>query len=172
MNEATEPAPTIAVRACAAIVEGNEICLIHRYRPDGDQYSLPGGLLHPNEEVPNALARELKEELDLNVTSLPDQPKLCWVQDQTTTRPGSNRPFRRIHLIHVVSIPRDVRHTMATCELDADDRTRVVWIPVAKATAVHLYPAAGEALRQLANFAAPPSHMMLPPITDQTYDWR
>ncbi|MET8538978.1 NUDIX domain-containing protein [Streptomyces sp. NPDC005065] len=65
MTKTTDPTPAIAVRTCAAILRGDEICLIHRRRPGGDQYSLPGGLLYPDEEASAGLARELKEELDL-----------------------------------------------------------------------------------------------------------
>ncbi|MER8084218.1 NUDIX hydrolase [Streptomyces sp. NPDC094048] len=168
----TEPTPTIAVRTCAAILQGKEICLIHRQRPKGDQHSLPGGLLHPDEEVPAGLARELKEELSLDLAGIPDQPQLRWVQDQTTTRPGSNEPFRRLHLIHVLSIPRHVRDSLTTTEQDAEDATRVVWIPLAQAAAYHLYPAVEQALSQLARPTPTPCAVMLPSITDRTYSWR
>ncbi|WP_316779713.1 NUDIX hydrolase [Streptomyces sasae] len=167
----TEAAPStaIAVRTCAVILEGRQICLIHRQRPDGDQYSLPGGLVHTDEEVPAALARELKEELALDLSALPHQPELRWVQDQITTRPGSDAPFRRLHLIHVLHVPAHARHTMAATEQDAEDHARVVWTDLDQAARLHLYPAAGEALTALATPAEP---VLLPPITDRTYNWR
>lgn len=162
----------VPIRTCAAIIESDEICLIHRARPDGDQYSLPGGLLHPNEEVPAALARELREELDLDVTALPDRPRLRWAQDQITTRPGRTGTFRRLHLIHLLAIPRDVRASLPAKEQDADDLTNVMWIPLTQAPDRHLYPAVGTALRHLTQHRETASDVLLPPITDQTYTWR
>ncbi|MGQ4484241.1 NUDIX domain-containing protein [Streptomyces sp. SAS_281] len=168
----TGAVPAIAIRTCAAIIESDEICLIRRARPGGDQYSLPGGLLHPDEEVPVALARELKEELDLDVTALPDRPRLRWAQDQITTRPGRTGTFRRLHLIHLLPLPRHVRASLPTTEQDAEDVTSVVWVPLAQAAHRHLYPAIGTALSELTGPTDPPSDIQLPPITDQTYTWR
>jgi 8-oxo-dGTP pyrophosphatase MutT (NUDIX family) len=170
-TQPTEAAPStaIAVRTCAVILEDRQVCLIHRERPDGDQYSLPGGLVHADEEVPAALARELKEELDLDLAALPGRPELRWVQDQITTRPGSDAPFRRLHLIHVLHVPPHTRHTLAATEQDAEDHARIVWTDLDQAARLHLYPAAGEALSAL---AAPASPVLLPPITDRTYSWR
>ncbi|QDN54177.1 NUDIX hydrolase [Streptomyces sp. S1D4-20] len=166
---AATPSTAIAIRTCAVILEGRQICLIHRQRPDGDQYSLPGGLVHADEEVPAALARELKEELDLDLSALPGRPELRWVQDQITTRPGSDAPFRRLHLIHVLHVPPHARHTMAATEQDAEDHARIVWTDLDQAARLHLYPAAAEALSALATQASP---VLLPPITDRTYSWR
>lgn len=158
----TGAVPAIAIRTCAAIIESDEICLIRRARPDGDQYSLPGGLLHPEEEVPVALARELKEELDLDVTALPDRPRLRWAQDEITTRPGRTGTFRRLHLIHLLAIPRYVRAVLPATEQDAEDITSVVWVPLAQAAERHLCPAVGNALSQLTEPADAPSNVLLP----------
>lgn len=166
------PAPGIAVRVCAVILQGREMCVIHRERPDGDQYSLPGGLVSPQEDVSAALARELREELGLDVAALPSAPRLFRVQDQLTTRPDAGgQPFRRLHLIHLLRVPLSARRTLATFELDAQDRTRVVWVDVVRAVGLHLYPAVGDALACLSGAdTAPP--VLLPPITDLTYQWR
>lgn len=166
------PVPAIAVRTCAVIAEGGEICLIRRTRPDGDQYSLPGGLLHPDEEVPAGLARELREELDLDVTALPELPRLRWAQDQVTTRPGRPGTFRRLHLIHLLPIPLHVRAGLPATEQDAEDETDVVWVDLRQAADCHLYPDVGEALGQLAVPGSAPGPVLLPPITDRTYNWR
>ncbi|WP_329167297.1 NUDIX hydrolase (plasmid) [Streptomyces sp. NBC_01717] len=168
----TKPTHAIAVRACAVILGGDKICLIHRRRSGGDLYSLPGGLLHPDEERSAALARELKEELDLDLAGIPDWPQLRWVQDQATSRPGSDQLFRRRHLIYVLPIPVGVRDAIATTEQDAEDSTSVVWVPPAEAASYHLYPAVGEALSQLAGPIPAPGPAMLPAITDMTYSWR
>jgi len=83
------PITTLTVRACCVILHDGQVALIHRQRPGGGQYSLPGGLVHADEEVTVALARELNEELGFDVTALPHRPELRWVQDQITTRPGT-----------------------------------------------------------------------------------
>ncbi|MFE3629456.1 NUDIX hydrolase [Streptomyces goshikiensis] len=166
--------PAVPVRTCVAIVNQGEICLIHRHRADGDQYSLPGGLLDPEEQIPAALARELKEELDLDTTALPCDPDLRWVLDQATRRPGSHELFRRLHLVHVLHAPDHVRNLIAAAEQDAKDTTRVLWIPLAEAADLHLYPAVGPALAGLAGLANDTSTMtvQLPPMLDHTYTWR
>ncbi|MFJ1756481.1 NUDIX hydrolase [Kitasatospora sp. NPDC088134] len=163
-------APALPIRTCVAIINRAEVCLIHRRRADGDQFSLPGGLLNLDEEVPAALLRELKEELDLDVTAMAAPPDLRWVQGQTNTRPGTDTLFRRLHLIHVLDAPDQVRATIAATEQDADDTTRVVWSPLAEAATLHLYPAAGPALEALANGTTIP--VQLPPMHDRTYSWR
>ena len=43
------------------------MALIYRQRPCGDQYSLPGGLVHADEEVPAALARELDGQAPITI---------------------------------------------------------------------------------------------------------
>ncbi|WP_116211587.1 NUDIX domain-containing protein [Streptomyces olivoreticuli] len=170
----SQTAPAIPIRACAVILHDRHICLIHRERPDGDQYSLPGGLVHADEEVPAALARELKEELGLDLAELTSRPELRWVQDQITTRPGSSAPFRRLHLIHVLHLPPDARQTMANTEQDAEDHAPIVWTHLDRAARLHLYPAAGEAIGTLAKAhdQTATAPVLLPPITDRTYRWR
>ncbi|MEU7080857.1 hypothetical protein ABZ938_24090 [Streptomyces sp. NPDC046409] len=48
----------------------------------------------------------------------------------------------------------------------------MVWVPLAQAARRHLYPAVGNALSELTEPTDPPSDVLLPPITDQTYTWR
>ncbi|SEC76837.1 ADP-ribose pyrophosphatase YjhB, NUDIX family [Streptomyces sp. 2131.1] len=170
----TQGVPALPIRVCAALVEGDlaaggELCLIRRERPTGAQYSLPGGILHPDEQVPEALARELREELGLDVAALPGRPRLLWAQDQATTRPGRPGTFRRLHLIHLLAVDREVRAALPAAELDAEDRTRVVWVTLAEAAGLHLYPPVGPALGGL---TGPAADVLLPPVTDRTYAWR
>lgn len=167
------PATSLTVRACCAILHDGQVALIHRKRPDGDQYSLPGGIVHADEEVPAALARELSEELCLDLSALPRRPELRWVQDQITTRPGSSDPFRRLHLIHVLpDLPPAARHAMAATEQDAEDDTRITWTELGQAARLHLYPAVGDAIATLASTNSHPGPVLLPPITDHTFRWR
>jgi 8-oxo-dGTP pyrophosphatase MutT (NUDIX family) len=167
------PVTALTVRACCVILHDGQVALIHRQRPGGDQYSLPGGLVHADEEVPAALARELNEELGLDVTALPCRPELRWVQDQITTRPGSTAPFRRLHLIHVLpGLPPHARHAMSATEQDAEGYARIVWKRIGQAAHLHLYPAAGAAIETLAGTCGQPAPVLLPPITDQSFRWR
>jgi 8-oxo-dGTP diphosphatase len=167
------PVTALTVRACCIILHDGQVALIHRQRPGGDQYSLPGGFVHADEQVPAALARELSEELGLDVTVLHRRPELRWVQDQLTTRPGSTDPFRRLHLIHVLpDLPSQARHAMAATEQDAEDHPQVTWTPVGQAARLHLYPAAGTAIETLVGACVQPVPVLLPPVTDQNFRWR
>jgi 8-oxo-dGTP diphosphatase len=162
--------PGIPIRVCAVILNADEICLIRRHRPDGDQHSLPGGIVNEDEEISAALRRELHEELDLDVAALPRPPELRWVQDQHTIRPGRSGIFCRLHLIHLLHLPNHARRALAATEQDAEDEASVVWVDVAKAAGLHLYPAAGDALASASGTTA--GTVVLPPITDETYAWR
>ena len=166
-------AAALTVRACCVILHDGKMALIHRQRPDGDQYSVPGGVVHADEEVPAALARELSEELRLDLSGLPRPPELRWVQDQITTRPGGGAPFRRLHLIHVLSdLPASARHAMAATEQDAEDEARIIWAEIGQAARLHLYPAVGEVLTTLASDGSHLGRVLLSPITDRTFRWR
>ncbi|MDH6545097.1 NUDIX hydrolase [Streptomyces sp. SPB4] len=165
-------APAIAVRTSAVILDGDELCLIHRRRPAGDQYSVPGGLVQNLEPIPAALARELREELDLDLAEVPQAPELRWVQDQITNRPGTTTPLRRLHLVHLVRLPSDVRPTIATTEKDAEDDTAVTWVDYREAAGLHLYPDIRPALRALPGSSHAPGPVWLEPMTDHTYQWR
>jgi 8-oxo-dGTP diphosphatase len=62
------PAPTVG----AAIVEGERALVTLRARePHAGRYDVPGGFLHPGEDVFEALRREVKEELGVEVESGP-----------------------------------------------------------------------------------------------------
>jgi ADP-ribose pyrophosphatase YjhB (NUDIX family) len=181
VTERLAPATTLTVRACCLILHNGQIALIHRQRPSGGQYSIPGGIVHADEQVKAALARELEEEPGLDVTALPREPGLRWVQDQVTTRPGSTTPFRRLHLIHVLpdlpatarnAMPATARNAMPATEQDTDDDTRITWLPLGQAAGLHQYPAVGAAIQTLTGARGQPTPVLLPPITDQTFRWR
>ncbi|MEV0846383.1 NUDIX hydrolase [Streptomyces sp. NPDC049954] len=168
MSDQTE---AIAVRACAAILNRGSLCLIRRGRLDGDQYSLPGGLVCPEESVAQALARELKEELHLDIDTLDGPPTLLWVQDQQNTRPDHEGAFRRLHLIHRLSIPDGTRRSLPAVEQDADDANAVMWVPLRRAAELHLYPAVGPYLGAIDELPSEPN-VMLPPMNDEKFAWR
>ncbi|MFE7805877.1 NUDIX domain-containing protein [Streptomyces sp. NPDC057430] len=165
-------APAVPVRTSAVILDGNQICLIHRRRPSGDQYSVPGGLVQDIEPIPEALARELREELDLDLAQVAEVPQLRWVQDQISNRPGTHMPLRRLHLIHLVTLPPGLRHTIAATEQDAEDHTEVTWIDRLDAASLHLYPDIRPALVSLPEGTDTGGPVWLEPMTDRTYRWR
>jgi 8-oxo-dGTP diphosphatase len=69
----------MAVRACVGglLVRDQSILLLHR-RGDRawypDVWDIPGGHVEPEETVTEALVRELREELGIEVTDLPSRP--------------------------------------------------------------------------------------------------
>ncbi|MFI5534734.1 NUDIX domain-containing protein [Kitasatospora sp. NPDC051853] len=165
--------PAVAVRVAALILQGRELCLIRRHKPGrGEQFSVPGGLVHHGETTAQALGRELLEELGLDVAELPEPPLLRHVQDQLTTRPGSDGLFHRLHLVHAVRVPLTVRQDIAAAELDADDVAEVVWVDVLRAAGLHLYPAVGPALATLNQPSTADGTVLLELMTDWTYAWR
>jgi 8-oxo-dGTP pyrophosphatase MutT (NUDIX family) len=169
---AARPTPALLVRTCALIIHAQQVCLIRHQRPTGDHYSVPGGIVHTGETVPAALARELKEELNLDVASLPHQPALHWAQDQRTTRPGNPEPFRRLHLVHLLQLPGHVRDTLAAAEQTVEDHAPVVWVGLARAAQLPLYPVVAPVLAALPDRRDPEGLVLPPPMTDRTCRWR
>ncbi|MFK0097159.1 hypothetical protein [Streptomyces sp. NPDC091040] len=76
-------------------------------------------------------------------------------------------PAVPVRVCAVAGLARELRAAFPAVELDAEDGTRVVWVPLAEAAGLHLYPAAGPVLLD----AAGPD-VLLPPLTDLTYAWR
>lgn len=75
------------IRSSAIVKDNNKILLIHRIK-DGDEYwTFPGGGVEEGETWEETVIRELKEETNLNVTSL----KLAFM-DQTYEG-GNEHPF-------------------------------------------------------------------------------
>ncbi|WP_051712245.1 NUDIX domain-containing protein [Streptomyces sp. NRRL S-350] len=139
------------------------------------QHSLPGGLVEDEdgEEAADALSRELLEELCLDLAALPDPPVLRFVQDQETERPGEAEPFRRRHLVFTAHLPDGLHQAVATTEQDAPDRAPVVWLPVADAAGLHLYPDVGAVLGQAVRLgAAAGGPVLLPAMTATSSRWR
>lgn len=57
-------------RASAIIIQNNKILLIHRIKKDDDYFVFPGGGIEEGESREEAMAREIKEELNLEVRSM------------------------------------------------------------------------------------------------------
>ncbi|MFE7193954.1 NUDIX domain-containing protein [Kitasatospora sp. NPDC057595] len=160
------------VRVCAVLLHDGRLALIRRERPDGVQHTLPGGLVEEGEDPATALRRELLEELGLDFAGLPEPPALRFVQEQETERPGESVVFRRRHLVFTAYLPGRLHHTVAVAEQDDPDRAPVVWLPVADAAGLHLYPAIGPVLDQATLAATTGGPLSLPPMTGGSYRWR
>lgn len=117
--EATTSAPfsTIGIRTGALVFCGDDVALIRRDRADSTHYVPPGGNVEHGEDLAAALARELAEELDLDIDQA-EGGDLLWVVDQRVTRPGPTPPPRKLHLIYRLHITPEVRATLAEVELD------------------------------------------------------
>ncbi|MGW6915586.1 NUDIX domain-containing protein [Kitasatospora sp. NPDC054939] len=166
-HAAPEPART---RVCAILLHDGRLALIRRDRPDGLQYSLPGGLIENGEDPHAALRCELLEELGLDLAELPVPPVLRFVQDQETRRLGDTTLVRRRHMVFTAHLPGHVHRTVAAAEQDDPGRAPVVWLPLAAAAGLHLYPAVGPVLDRAAEPAAGP--VLLAPMTGDSYWWR
>ncbi|MEU1425260.1 hypothetical protein [Kitasatospora sp. NPDC005751] len=96
---------------------------------------------------------------------------LRFVQEQETRRPGESELFRRRHLVFTAHLPDRLHHTVAAAELDDPGRAPVVWLPLAEAAGLHLYPAVGPVLDQ-ADRCATATPLLLAPMTATSYRWR
>lgn len=104
---------------------------------------------------------------------LPDPPVLRFVQDQETERPGETEPFRRRHLVYVAHLPDHLVAAVAAAEQDAPDQAPVVWVPVADAVGLHLYPDVGAVLDQaIQPDTTVGGPVLLPAMTGASYQWR
>ncbi|MBU6427298.1 NUDIX domain-containing protein [Patescibacteria group bacterium] len=54
-------------RATAVILKGRKVLMFHRIKPGHDYFVFPGGGIEPGETAEEAMKREIKEELDLDV---------------------------------------------------------------------------------------------------------
>jgi len=165
------PATVLTVCACCLILHDAQVALIHRQRPAGHQYSVHGGIIHADEEVTAALARELDDELGLDVTTLPSQPELRWVQDQITAR--STGPF--------------AGSTSSTSCPTCPPAPGTPWQPPSRTPKTTPGSPGRPSARRPASTCTPqsawpsspsagtrgqPAPVLLPPITDRSFRWR
>lgn len=177
MAHLTDPAPfsRLKVRTGALIFCGDDVALIRRDRPTGTHYTPPGGNVEPGEDLLEALARELAEELHLDLADA-TQPELCWIQDQMVSRPGPTPPPRKLHLIFRSFITDDIRGQLATVEYDeqpdGSHETGIIeWVGYRKLAEIPLFPLIGRAVAALPAAAAPTGNPLLTAITDSNYTW-
>lgn len=177
MSTLSDPVPfsRIKIRVGALVFCGEDVALIRRDRPTGSHYTPPGGNVEHGEDIHAALARELAEELHLDLADA-TTPELCWLQDQMVSRPGPTAPPRKLHLIFRCHITPEVRATLAAVEYDEQpDETSepgiIEWVSYRKLGELPLFPLIGEAAAELASPDASVASTYLPPVTDQNYTW-
>ncbi|MFI2367890.1 NUDIX hydrolase [Streptomyces sp. NPDC018833] len=166
-----EPFTRIKIRVAAALFNDDEIALIHRTKNGQDQYTLPGGNVEPGEPIHQALARELDEELGLDLTEASSVPQLTWIQDAMVTRPGSTPP-RKLHFVFRVHIAGPTRTRLRTVEHDdTAGAGHLAWSHYKDTAGKALFPPVP--LAELATPTAPldAARALLPALDDTNYNW-
>jgi len=102
-DRSAAPFSRIKVRVGALVFCRGDVALIRRDRPGSVHYTLPGGNVEVGDDFRQALARELEEELALDITRA-EGGDLLWVVDQRVTRPGPTPPPRKLHLLYRLHI--------------------------------------------------------------------
>jgi 8-oxo-dGTP diphosphatase len=177
MSTPSDPAPfsRIKIRTGALVFCGEDVALIRRDRPAASHYTPPGGNVEPAEDILDALARELAEELHLSLTDA-TEPELCWLQDQMVSRPGPTAPPRKLHLIFRCFVTPEVRARLAAVEYDEQpdgscEPGIIEWVSYRKLAGLPLFPIIGPAAAALPSPDAMVTSTYLPPVTDHNYSW-
>jgi len=114
------PRPMVTVDAAVfAVLEGKaELLLVQRGRePFQDYWALPGGFVEMEEDLPDAVARELTEETGLKNVPLE--------QLHTFGKPGRDPRGRTITVVYFGIIRKDSQHIRA-----GDDAAKVRWFEI------------------------------------------
>lgn len=176
-NSGAAPVPfsTIRIRISAMVFCGDEVALIRRERAGSVHYSTVGGNVEVAEPLPDALRRELAEELALDIDQA-EGGELLWVIDQRVSRPGPTPPPRKLHLVYRFHVSPQVRETLAAEELDeqpdgSHELGTIEWVDYRKTGDLPLFPPVGSSLATLASARAHVADAALEAFTDENYTW-
>ena len=166
-----QPFGVIKIRVCALVSSKGQVAVIERKRGGLATYTVPGGNVDAGEDLGEALRRELREELGLDVALLQIQPKLIAVQDQMVTRPGNTPPPRKLHCIFGLSIDELHRSEIALLENDDLGVGEIVWRDPYHLRNCKLYPAIQDLFLRPWSADIDVGVVLLNPMNDQNYRW-
>jgi len=155
------------VRVSCIVACGEDVALIFRNKDKEEYWSLLGGNVGDSEDVESAIARELAEELNLQVT---DTQLFC-LQDMLIHRPDKEGLYRKLHIVFFTHIEEKTRNTLNTIEEDDLAIGEIRWVNFRTVKKLHLYPNIGDYLSELPSLFPPPTPRILPAITDANFTW-
>jgi 8-oxo-dGTP diphosphatase len=174
--DAAAPFSRIKLRVSALVFRGDDVALIRRDRAGSTHYTTIGGNVETAEPLPEALRRELAEELALDIDQA-EGGDLLWIVDQRVSRPGATPPPRKLHLIYRFHVTTAVRNRLARRELDElpDGSYQVgtiEWVDYRQTADLPIFPPIGPSLARLPSPYAIVADAALPAVTDHNYRWR
>jgi 8-oxo-dGTP pyrophosphatase MutT (NUDIX family) len=119
--------------------------LLHRLEGDS-KWAMPGGRVEWAEQSPDALRREMLEEIGVNV----DVVRLLWVVERFYTKGGIS--YHELGLYHLMNLPSNCPPLMQESFDGREGASRLVfrWFDASDLLGVELYPAfLRQALRQI-----------------------
>jgi 8-oxo-dGTP pyrophosphatase MutT (NUDIX family) len=137
----TTPAPREAARAIL-LDEDNRIMLL-RYDENGGCWATPGGSLEPGETHPQAVARELREELGIHDVTL--GPRLA---TRVKDHPVAGQAVRQAERYYLARVHAETVAPASATQTDNIQEWRWWTLPEITATRQVIYPARLTALLQ------------------------
>ena len=116
------------VRVAAILIQDYKLLTMRYHYSGQDLYNLPGGNLEFGEEMRDALARELEEELQIKTSIAEDSALIAEVH---------NEKGDTLHVLYEAQITSGIP-ILNPKETTAQE---VVWLPLEKLEEVNMYPA-------------------------------
>lgn len=143
---------SLRVSARALILRNGVVLAVRAAGSHGDFYVLPGGGQNRGETLREAVVRECREELGIEV-SVGD---LCFVHDYIAARDEFSIDGIDVHQLDVVFHARIVSGEPGNGPAPDTIQLGVQWLPLDRLEEYRLYP---RALRRLLNKANPPIYL-------------